>query len=218
VKRLLLLLQLSVIMALAGCAQQQEALRVAPLLQAGVSPSTSKIQHVVIIVQENRSTDNLFNGLPGADTVRYGENSKDLRIKLQPILLTAPYDVSHRHDAFDVEYAKGNLNGFNLDPSHCRDRSKCPAKGLRGYAFVPRSEVKPYFTMAEEYAFADRMFETNAGPSFPAHQYILSGTSTISEGSALRAAENPKFSPGKVYGRVRLAPRNISLADRSIRT
>jgi phospholipase C len=56
---------------------------------------------------------------------------------------------------------------------------------------VPRKEVQPYFTMAEQYAFADRMFQTNSGPSFPAHQYILSGTSTISEGSSLRASENP---------------------------
>ena len=41
------------------------------------------------------------------------------------------------------------------------------------------------------YAFGDRMFQTNQGPSFPAHQYILSGTSTIANDSGLRAAENP---------------------------
>ena len=31
---------------------------------------SSPIQHVVIIIQENRTTNDLFNGLPGADTVR----------------------------------------------------------------------------------------------------------------------------------------------------
>ena len=45
--------------------------------------------------------------------------------------------------------------------------------------------------MAVQYAFADRMFQTNQGPSFPAHQYIVSGTSSIGDGSSLRAAENP---------------------------
>ena len=35
------------------------------------------------------------------------------------------------------------------------------------------------------------MFSTQAGPSFPAHQYLLSGAATVSEGSSLRAAENP---------------------------
>jgi phospholipase C len=45
--------------------------------------------------------------------------------------------------------------------------------------------------MATEYGFGDHMFETNQGPSFPAHQYLLSGTSTPKQNSALRAAENP---------------------------
>jgi phospholipase C len=45
--------------------------------------------------------------------------------------------------------------------------------------------------MARQYAFADEMFQTNQGPSFPAHQYIVSGTSAVSEYSTLKAAENP---------------------------
>src|SRR5579872_7019943 len=45
-----------------------------PLPTATPTP-ISKIQHVVIIVQENRSTDNLFHGLPGADTASSGLNS-----------------------------------------------------------------------------------------------------------------------------------------------
>ena len=32
----------------------------------------SPIQHIVVIMQENRSFDNLFNGYPGADTVQGG--------------------------------------------------------------------------------------------------------------------------------------------------
>ncbi len=40
------------------------------------------------------------------------------------------------------------------------------------------------------------MFQTNEGPSFPAHQYIVSGTSTIANGSSLRASENPSNPPG----------------------
>jgi phospholipase C len=45
--------------------------------------------------------------------------------------------------------------------------------------------------MAEQYVFADRMFQTNQGPSFPAHQFIISGTSAPSAGSDLFVAENP---------------------------
>ncbi len=43
-----------------------------------------KIKHVVFIVQENRSFDDLFQGYPGADTVSSGKNSKGETIELQP--------------------------------------------------------------------------------------------------------------------------------------
>jgi phospholipase C len=61
--------------------------------------------------------------------------------------------------------------------------------------YVNPTDVQPYFQMAEQYTFADRMFQTNQGPSFPAHQFIISGTSAPSAPptatSNLFAAENP---------------------------
>jgi phospholipase C len=46
------------------------------------------------------------------------------------------------------------------------------------------------------------MFQSNQGPSFPAHQYIISGTSTIADGSHYRAEENATapHSPGHQGG------------------
>ncbi len=157
-------------------------------------PGGAKIRHVVIIFQENRTVDNLFNGLPGADTVRDALNSHGERVALRPVRLTAHYDVSHEHSAYIVERANGKLNGFNRVESTCQIGQTCPPKFLRPYGYVPHDEVRPYFTMAQRYTFADRMFQSNEGPSFPAHQYILSGTSTTGDGAPLRAASNP-FSP-----------------------
>jgi phospholipase C len=159
-----------------------------------------KIRHVVIIFQENRTVDNLFDGLPGADTVRGGKNSHGQVVKLQPVSLTAPYDISHKHNAFTTEYDDGKLDGFNNVASLCKKGARCPAPDVRAYGYVPRREVEPYFRMAESYAFADRMFQTNQGPSLPAHQYILSGTSTIRAGSPLRAAENAYTAERKFTG------------------
>ena len=85
------------------------------------------------------------------------------------------------------------MNGFSQGHSLCSRSRVCPQRSLRAYSYVPRSEVQPYYTMAETYTFAD-VFETNQGPSFPAHQYLISGTSTIADGSVLRASENP-FTP-----------------------
>ena len=74
-----------------------------------------KIQHVVIIVQENRSVDNLFNGLPGADTATDGLNSVGNRTKLVPTPMTARYDLDHSHIGFETEYDSGRMDGFNLE-------------------------------------------------------------------------------------------------------
>jgi phospholipase C len=197
---------LAIVLALCGCAQHELTQTDAPdnsLIPISTAPKTgefSKITHVVIIFQENRTPDNLFNGLPGADTVRSGKNSQGESVPLRPIRLTAPYDVSHKHGAYLVEYANGKLNGFNKVESKCQARRRCPPRDVRAYGYVPRTEVEPYFEMARRYTFGDRMFETNQGPSFPAHQYIISGTSTVRNGSRLRAASNALTPSGKFTG------------------
>ncbi|MGC1381317.1 MAG: alkaline phosphatase family protein [Candidatus Baltobacteraceae bacterium] len=196
------------VVAAAGCAQDPIARNasagIAPATAGGYAPSAlkgplhSKITHVVIIVQENRSVDDLFNGLPGADTQNYGLNSAGERVKLRQVKMTAPYDLDHEHRGFVIEDDGGKMDGFNLEHSTDCPGGNCGKRDIRAYGIVPPSEVQPYFTMAEQYAFADQMFQTNQGPSFPAHQYLLSGTSTISPGSSLRASENP-FTPKQGY-------------------
>jgi phospholipase C len=191
-----------------GVASQQ----VTPILTTQTPPPgpSTKIRHVVIIFQENRSVDDLFNGLPGADTVRSGVNSKGQKVDLQPIDLSAPYDLGHKHSDFTLEYDGGKLDGFDRDNSTCQGVTICISRGLRAYGYVPQDEVKPYFIMAERYTFGDRMFQTNQGPSFPAHQYIISGTSTIADGSALRAADNPVSpQPGNSGGGCDSAPGSL---------
>jgi phospholipase C len=191
---------LALLVALSGCAQGTPSVSAPPTIVPATAATSSKIRHVVIIFQENRSTDDLFNGFPGADTVRSGLNSKGQRIPLKPISLTAPYDLGHTHRSFEVEYNDGKLDGFDKDASSCQAAIVCIPRELRAYGYVPHDEVGPYFSMAHQYAFADRMFQTNEGPSFPAHQYIVSGTSTITNGSTLRAAENPFRPSGSSSG------------------
>jgi phospholipase C len=152
------------------------------------------IQHIVVIVQENRTVDNLFNGFPNANTVPYGKNIFDQTVQLQPESLTAPYDLSHKHTAWLFDYNSGNMNGFSSEAEVCfaKHNSDCPKRAVAAYGYVPKNETEPYWNMAETYTFADNLFQTNQGPSFPAHQYIVSGTSTISNGSSLKASDNPK--------------------------
>src|SRR5271168_3117328 len=75
-------------------------------------PPPGKIQHVVVIVQENRTPDNLFQDpvlyqQRGADIVQTGVNSLQQQIPLTPIDLGTSganpqnYDLDHSHTAFE---------------------------------------------------------------------------------------------------------------------
>ena len=137
---------------------------------AGSSP----IQHVVIIVQENRSFDNLFQGYPGADTVPSGKNSKGETIPLQPVSLATQYVIDHSLSSFVAACdGTGKLpgtgcrnDGFDQEPTFGGPKNP-------QYVYVPHSESKPYFDMAKEWVLGDRMFQSHLDESFVSHQYII---------------------------------------------
>ncbi len=172
------------------------------LLQNGCGTAADPpIQHVVIIFQENRTPDNLFHDpvliAAGADIASSGINSKSQRIPLLP--LNEQYDPGHAHSNF-VQMCDRKptgecaMDGADLIPVLCiANATNCPPPNPQ-FAYVDPADVKPYFQLAEQYTFADRMFQTNQGPSFPAHQFILSGTSAPSPNSKLFVAENPSTS------------------------
>ena len=71
------------------------------------------VQHVVLIIQENRTPDNLFHGLPNADIASAGLDSNGQTITLQPIRLANKYDLGHRHVDFVNMYDNGKMDGAN---------------------------------------------------------------------------------------------------------
>ena len=156
-----------------------------------------KIKHIVVIFQENRTPDNLFHDpvlmANGADIATHGLNSMQQEITLAPTPLGISYDLGHFHGEFVVMYDGGKMDGANLVSVGCSP-STCPPNPQ--YLYVQASDVAPYFQMAEQYAFGDRMFQTNQGPSFPAHQFIIAGTSAPAAASSLFASEDANPSAG----------------------
>ena len=142
---------------------------------------SQKIKHIVVIMQENRSFDDLFNGFPGADTVQTGMSHGEA-VPLHPVRLEQGTDVDHSHTGWWKDWDNGKMDGF----SHAR---RYPVPNFP-YAYVPQSETVPYWTLAREYTLGDRMFQSNSGPSFVAHQYMIAGQSR-------NADENPN---GPVWG------------------
>jgi len=159
-----------------------------------VSSPMGNIQHVVIIFQENRTPDNLFQDPvlinAGADIASSGLNSSGQTVQLTAISLGIDYDLSHAHSAFVAMYDGGKMDGADKVSVVCSPgASNCPPLNAQ-FSYVNPSDLQPYFQMAEQYTFGDRMFQTNEGPSFPAHQFIISGTSAPTPTSNLFVAEN----------------------------
>jgi len=177
---------------------------------------TAAIQHVVVIFQENRTPDNLFQDpvliARGADIAQQGKNSSGQTIRLTPIDLgtagSSPqnYDLSHAHSAFVSMYDGGKMDG--ADKIACWP-AVCPPNPQ--FKYVMQSDVAPYFALAEQYTFGDRMFQTNQGPSFPAHQFIYGGTSAPTSSSPLFAAENTQ--PLQPAGCIAAATTTVTMID-----
>lgn len=166
-------------LALSGCANApRDALpsRADSRPSAVRAASSGKIEHVIIVVQENRSFDDLFQGYPGADTAASGKDSKGKTIALHAVSLARRYDIDHSAQAmFEACDGTGESPG-----TKCRMDAFDLERSLGGprdpqYAYVPHDESKPYFDMAREWVLADRMFQSQIDESFAAHQYIIAG-------------------------------------------
>jgi len=161
---------------------------------APAAPSATPIQHVVIVLQENRTFENIFHGYPGATTVNAGIDSNGNAVTLQPIHLMTAYDPSHQYKNWLTEYAGGSMNGFDKETL---DYGSDPPADF-AYAYSMQSDVQPYWDMAANGVLGDETFADHRSQSFAGHQYPIAGASgPIS--SALPnyyAAENPSGGDG----------------------
>src|SRR5271165_477487 len=179
------------------------------------SAQISKFQHVVVIVQENRTPDNLFQGLcsppygsasscsstPSASqydiqTANWLDNSSPTGVT-QPgtIALANQYDLNHAHNAFtgmcDLDAAKGACKMDGASTVACGGTC-LPTPQFR-YVMNAFGILNPYLDLATQYGWANFMSQTNQGPSFPAHQFLFGGTSAPSaadDAAGIFAAEN----------------------------
>ncbi len=142
----------------------------------GFAPG-SYIKHVIILIQENRTVDNLFNGFPGADTVQSGTAHDGSSVPLKPMPFEEPWDPDHSHQAWVTEYDNGKMDGFDLPPTSPAGPTDFT------YSYVPQSETVPYWALAKQFTFADRNFAAETGPSYPGHQYLIAGQSDYAIGN-----------------------------------
>jgi phospholipase C len=70
------------------------------------------IKHVVIIVQENRSFDNLFGTFPNANGATRGKNSQGQWVTLKPEKLNSRLALDNSRAAFQVDYDGGKIRAL----------------------------------------------------------------------------------------------------------
>ncbi|HLJ48993.1 MAG TPA: alkaline phosphatase family protein [Bryobacteraceae bacterium] len=169
------------------------------LVTIAAEAQISSFQHVIVIVQENRTPDNLFQGLcssPGLCSTtptasQYNIQTKDWLDKSSPTGVTQPltvalankYDLDHSHRAFmsmcDTNTPPAGSCGMDGAAGiHCS--GTCPKQPQYRYVDNANGILNPYLALATQYGWANYMFQTNQGPSFPAHQFLFGGTSAPS--------------------------------------
>jgi phospholipase C len=159
------------------------------------------IAHVVILLQENRSFDNLFAGFPGANTTMQGLCKAGppwckvaREVPLKPIPLAegpaglGGKDICHSHQCFALECDPDAAHVCRNDGFDLIDFGESqggPSAKLYPYSYVRHSDVAAYWKLAKQYALADEMFFTETAASFVAHQTILSGTARLNDRESL---------------------------------
>lgn len=151
--------------------------------------SPSPIQHVVIVVQENRTFNDFFATYPGADGTTTGKVAanpncsppiKQGTIVLKKVALLIPKDLNHKYTGYKTAYDKGKMDGFDLVPN-----GQGIAECTYPYQYTDPSQIQPYIQMATQYVLAEHMFTTQGSDSFTAHQDLIRGGAVVERGKAM---------------------------------
>jgi phospholipase C len=155
-----------------------------------------KIEHIIVIIQENRSFDHYFGTYPGADGIpmRNGKPSTCIPNPFGNACATAYHSTNlfqeggpHSHAAAITDVNDGKMNGFlhALVPSQrfcyvTTSKPGCDAfLGPDGQADVmsyhSRAEIPNYWTYADHFVLQDRMFAPTDSWTLPAHLFLVSG-------------------------------------------
>jgi len=164
----------------------------------------TQIQHVIIVIQENRTPTNLFHEdtplinrgahvRPPGDTGACGpilQNpvkacvaaTQNPSIPLTGVELEKSPGGDHSHyPAWQCQFDSGAMDGachISIgNPSKVACYQNNPQYCNYTYALNDTGTMTPYFNIANQYGFANWMFSTHQGPSQPSHLFLFTGTS-----------------------------------------
>jgi phospholipase C len=146
------------------------------------------IQHIVLMVQENRSFNNLFATFPGVtgvttgmEKIGSGTTAHDQNITLTQVNLEDKQNLNHLYVSYKTAYDGGEMDAFN----QIIFQNNGKPEGAKPYQYVNPAQITPYWTMAKSYAIANNMFQTQGSGSFTAHQDLIRGGTELTPKESL---------------------------------
>jgi phospholipase C len=176
-----------------------------------------KIQHVIVIMQENRTFDHYFGTYPGADGIPMKSGVPTVCVPdpatkqcVKPF--HDPHDENlggpHGERAAVMDIDGGKMDGFIAqeeeghgvsctkieDPACAENRVQPDVMGWHDAREIPN-----YWMYAQNFVLQDRMFEPNASWSLPAHLFMVSGWSANCKSQDPESCVNALQDPDPQY-------------------
>jgi phospholipase C len=126
----------------------------------------ARIDHTIIILQENHTFDNYFGTYPGADGVTSGLTSTGQMVPFTPLPDMDSAPLCNSWDCALQAMDGGKMDGFDLING-----------GLSAYTQASSQQIPHYWEYAQHFAVADRYFTSVHGPSLPNHLFTLAAQS-----------------------------------------
>lgn len=139
-----------------------------------VSPVLRRVEHFVVVVQENRSFDQYLGWFPGADGIDPESVCLPSGQAGEPCV--RPYrfrsfmeggleSPDHSFEAMHAAYDGGRMDGF------------VRVSGPVSMGYYGKSDLPYYAELAAEGVLLDRYFSSVMGPTLPNRLFLVSGTS-----------------------------------------
>jgi phospholipase C len=160
-----------------------------------------QIDHLIFIVQENRSFDQYFGTYPGADGLHRGAQGRWQPCIPNPFLkhCSRPYHQTsllqqggpHDHPRSVVDVNGGKMNGFIrtlptgdtrcwITPSLAGCRRELGPQGQPDVmSFHTRNEIPNYWYYADHFVLQDHLFAPTDSWTLPSHLFLISGWSAL---------------------------------------
>jgi phospholipase C len=182
-----------------------------------------KLQHLVFIVQENRSFDQYFGTYPGAKGFPRNAQGQITACVPNPFLggCSRPYHATgwhqlggpHDQEAAAIDIDGGRMDGFvraMLPGPHCWTTPTMPeCKGEVGpqgqpdtLSYMNAADIPNYWAYAHHFVLQDHMFAPTDSSSLPSHLFMLSAWSAYCSNpmnAATCVNDNALTTPGSTW-------------------